>query len=59
MESLISSLLDYARLGNLKPMQLVDCNEIMKDIMEDVNNFISFSNAKVNHTLLPILKTIQ
>ncbi len=56
MELLISSLLDYSRLGNLKPMQLVDCNEIMSDVIEDLNNLISSNNAKINYSSLPTLK---
>jgi light-regulated signal transduction histidine kinase (bacteriophytochrome) len=56
MELLISSLLDYSRLGNLKPMQLVNCNEIMDDVMEDLNNLISANNAKIDYSSLPTLK---
>jgi PAS domain S-box-containing protein len=54
MELLICSLLDYSRLDNVKSLQQIDCNEILEEVKEDLNNLITSTNAKIIVHSLPI-----
>ena len=48
LRNLITNLLDYTRLGNLKTPTLVDCNVLIKEILTDLNVSISESKSKIS-----------
>lgn len=47
MEALTKGLLDYSRLGQIKPLENVDCNAVMNDVVADLNSLISSTGATV------------
>jgi PAS domain S-box-containing protein len=57
MDVLISGLLDYSRLSRPQQFQNdVDCNEILKDVLADLNLLVVSNNAQINVAQLPVLK---
>lgn len=55
MQLLIKHLLDFSRIGRNMKFQNVDCNEIVKEVIEDLKNIISESNAKISFSNLPVI----
>ncbi|WP_165732331.1 ATP-binding protein [Polaribacter sp. 20A6] len=53
MSSLIKALLDYSRLGYEEELILIDCNIVIKDIIEDLNTTIKQTNTKIEFKKLP------
>lgn len=53
MDSLISDLLDYSRLGHKRALKDVNLNNVIKDILTDLNLSIDESKAKFEITALP------
>jgi PAS domain S-box-containing protein len=56
MEELISGLLDYSRLSRPKEIQEVDCNQVMKAVLEDLHASVIANNVEVIVEQLPVLK---
>lgn len=55
MQTLIRDLLDYSRIGQDKISTEIDCNLLLKDILNDMATGISDSNAEVKVGELPII----
>jgi len=47
MNSLISALSDYSRLGLNKKLQKIDCNQTVNDVIADLQSAIKSSNAHI------------
>ncbi len=59
MSTLIKELLDYSRLGQKRELTHVDCNELLMQIKEDLNEKIMSTNATVNADCLPNIKAYK
>jgi len=55
MQLLIKDLLDYSRVGNDKNKIAIDCNILLKDILNDMSITIEESKAAVYSEHLPII----
>lgn len=55
MSMLVRSLLDFARLGKNRQLVYIDCNDILKDVVSDLNGLISASGAEVRYGVMPHL----
>lgn len=56
MQTLIRDLLKYARVtSRLKPFDLLDCNEILEDVLSDLQLVISESSAEITFDTLPVV----
>jgi light-regulated signal transduction histidine kinase (bacteriophytochrome) len=55
MEALTKGLLDYSRLGQIKPMEKVDCNAVLNDVVADLNALITTTGATVVVDKLPVV----
>ncbi|WP_166627784.1 sensor histidine kinase [Tenacibaculum caenipelagi] len=47
MSDLITNLLDYSRLGREREITKVNCNTLIKDIIEDLNSTITQTNTTI------------
>jgi signal transduction histidine kinase len=56
MQNLIKDLLDFSRIGRKITYVTVNCNELLKEIIADMNASISESKAVITYGTLPILK---
>nr|MBA3970985.1 GHKL domain-containing protein [Bacteroidota bacterium] len=59
MRNLINDLLDLARIGRDVVFKDVDCNEVMKEILSELEASIVESQAKIRFTPLPVIKGNQ
>ena len=55
MIDLVKGLLDYSRLGRERKLESVDCNTLVKDILDDLTLQVTESNVEINITPLPKL----
>ncbi len=55
MKLLIKCLLDYSRIGKEKELTLVDCNEVVNNVLMDMDTLIKKTNAKITVQNLPVL----
>lgn len=55
MDKLILGLLDYSRLSKMKQLEEVDCNDVMKTVLADLDATIKESNASIHFENLPKL----
>ena len=55
MDTLISELLEYSRLSNEIKFEDVDCNELLKQVKEDLALIISSSGMNIHIDNLPIV----
>ena len=55
MGTIIKDLLDYSRLGREKTLQKIDCQDIVKNVLEDLNTTIEAANAEIKIGKLPVL----
>jgi signal transduction histidine kinase len=55
MKNLIHALLDYSRIGRNKQLERVDCNEMLKEVIMDLDYSIRQSNATVKVGDLPVI----
>lgn len=55
MQELVKGLLDYAQIGKERSLTLVDCNQIINDVMGDLTVSINESNTKISVQDLPKL----
>lgn len=56
MSSLIKGLLDYSRIGMTKELTLIDCNLLVKNILNDLKYSIEDSGAQIHIDHLPEIK---
>ena len=56
MTNLINDILNYSKLDQLKKIDSINCNDIIKSILNDLSSIISSNKAQVNFYNLPILK---
>lgn len=55
MQSLIKDLLDFSRVGRNMSFTQVDCNQILKETIVDLDLSIQESQAKITSDFLPVL----
>jgi light-regulated signal transduction histidine kinase (bacteriophytochrome) len=55
MSMLIKSLLDFSRLGHDIKLTYVDCNKLVHEVIDDLENMIKDSNAEIKVTEMPEL----
>ncbi len=55
MQSLIRDLLEYSRIGNDKNKIVIDCNLVLKDVLNDMNESIKESSAIIHSEQLPVI----
>ncbi len=56
MKKLIQDLLDYSRIGYQGKVAFIDCNELIQELLSDLNQLITETNASVNQQRLPVIK---
>lgn len=56
MRNLMKGLLEYSRIGQQKTTEMVDCNEILKAVLEDFQTDIYEKKAKIESKQLPKLQ---
>jgi PAS domain S-box-containing protein len=59
MSMLIKALLDFSRLGINRKLVRVDCTELVKDVLSDLQKFIKTSGASVTVSKLPVLNVYE
>ncbi len=59
MQVLITDLLEYSRIGNLKETKDVDCNKILGEALADLNAAINESGAEITMGDLPAIKGFE
>ena len=55
MRVLIKDLLDFSRIGSNVELQQIDCNTMVKDMLQDISVAIEESKARVEFTELPAI----
>jgi PAS domain S-box-containing protein len=55
MSVLVKALLDFSRLGRNKRLVKIDCNQLIKDVVDDMQTTIRQSNAEINLPTMPHL----
>lgn len=55
MRSLIKGLLDHSRIGTQRGLEIVDCNELVKMVLVDLDKSIKESDAEIRVDPLPEL----
>jgi light-regulated signal transduction histidine kinase (bacteriophytochrome) len=55
MQTLIIDLLTYSRIGHYKNTYDVDCNKVVKEVLNDFDALIKVSNAKIIVGNLPVI----
>lgn len=55
MRGLIKGLLDHSRIGTQKGFEIVDCNEVVKSVLNDLDKSIKKSDAEIRVDPLPEL----
>lgn len=59
MSDLIKGLLDYSRIGIDKKLELTDCNQLVKGIVDDLSQLAQDARAQINIQELPILNAYK
>jgi light-regulated signal transduction histidine kinase (bacteriophytochrome) len=55
MSTLITDLLNYSRIGKDTTLSQIDCNELLKEILQDITATLEESGAVINSEKLPII----
>jgi light-regulated signal transduction histidine kinase (bacteriophytochrome) len=55
MTALISDLLDYSRIGSGLP-EMIDCNEVIRQVLKDLKPTIDATHAAISVAPLPVLR---
>lgn len=55
MQTLISDLLEYSRIGSNKNITTIDCNEMVGNLLNDMKASIAESGGKINFKNLPVI----
>ncbi len=53
MKALIKELLDFSRIGRNRIIEKVDCNEVLKDVISDLEMVVHENNATIRSGNLP------
>lgn len=53
MSALVKSLLDYSLIGNKSTFEMVDCNELVKEVIADLGLAIKENGATIEYKALP------
>lgn len=53
MQTLVKGLLDYSRIGKERNTSLVDCNEVLSDLLSDMESSLKASKARIVYEDLP------
>ena len=56
MSGLIKGILEYSQIGFKKEIKWIDCNQVVKDIQEDISLQIQESHAHLEVDSLPIIR---
>ena len=56
MQNLIKELMDFSRLEKDIIFETIDCNIVLKEVLEDLETSIKESNTKIRVATLPVLK---
>ena len=56
MQLLIADLLNLSRIGNQGSFAIVDCNEVLKNVLKDLEASIQENKAMVKVDILPVVK---
>ncbi len=59
MKALIKSLMDYSRVGKNRHRVTVDCNTILKEVIDDLVSSIREMNATIQIDALPVLEGFE
>lgn len=59
MSTLVKALLDYSRLGRNKKLQSVDCQKLIKNVIEDLQKSIESSGAIISIGKMPMLMAYE
>jgi len=59
MKTLITDLLEFSRIGSKKESQLIDCNTILNEVIEDLGESINTSGAEIKAEALPVITGYQ
>ena len=55
MKTLIRDLLEYSRIGYVGNKTLIDCNEIVKEILGDISKLVIDTGATISYNDLPLI----
>jgi len=55
MQSLIRDLLEYSKIGNDKNKIAIDCNVLLNDVLNDMNESIKENKAEIQSEQLPVI----
>jgi len=55
MKILIKDLLDYSRLGRVKELRPVDCNNVLAEVLADLDKVIKENNTQITTASLPVI----
>jgi PAS domain S-box-containing protein len=59
MSMLIKALLEFSRLGSNRKLVSVDCSELVKDVLSDLQKFIKTSGAVITVAKLPTINVYE
>lgn len=59
MSILVHSLLDFSRLGRNRKLVLTDCNVVVKNVIDDLDNLIKATGAKLIVGNLPVINSYE
>lgn len=55
MQDLVKGLMDYSRIGKEKELEEVDCNQVLRDTIADMQTIIDECDAEIQSTRLPVI----
>jgi light-regulated signal transduction histidine kinase (bacteriophytochrome) len=53
MQTLVKGIMEYSRIGTEEESVIVDCNEIVNEVLTDLSHTLKQLNAKVTVDHLP------
>jgi PAS domain S-box-containing protein len=56
MRALVTGLMEYARIGIRDDAEEIDCNQILKDVLDDLSTQIKTTQAKIVSDDLPVIR---
>ena len=56
MRNIIIDLLEYSRINRNDTYELVDCNKVLKEVLENMDNSIQYNKATIHADPLPTIK---
>jgi PAS domain S-box-containing protein len=56
MTMLITDILEYSRIGRKSQFEIMDCNEIVAQVIHDMNATLIETNAKITYGKLPAIR---